>query len=157
MPNEVDSTPGQAVTEGSPAPSPESTADRHKVRGARGRFVSTGGPRRRGGQPGNLNSPGASVTPWRTLLRRGRVRPEFAWVVPQVERKVREYTEHMGGRDEVSDAEATLVHRAALLHAAVLLLTGLCMPSDFAGWPLARPEIVFASIFRAFSLLFVSN
>ncbi len=69
MPNTFDSTPAQAVTEGSTAPSPGATEPRHKLRGPRGRFVSTGGPRRRGGQPGNLNSPGAAIAPWRTLSK----------------------------------------------------------------------------------------
>lgn len=70
------------------------------------------GKLRRGGAPaGNLN---ASRHPWRTLWRRGAVKPELQWIVPLMQRYADALEADKGGAENISAATRSLIEVAAM-------------------------------------------
>jgi hypothetical protein len=68
--------------------------------------------RSRGGAPkGNLNG---ARHPWRTLWRRGAVKPELRWIVPLMHKYAAALEADKGGADNISAAEKSLIEVAAM-------------------------------------------
>jgi hypothetical protein len=79
----------------------------------------TGKPRRGGAPAGNLN---ASRHPWRTLWRRGAVKPELQWIVPLMQRYADALEADQGCAENVSAAARSLIEVAAMARGCASLI-----------------------------------
>jgi hypothetical protein len=93
----------------------------------------SGKPRRGGAPAGNLN---ASRHPWRTLWRRGAVKPELQWIVPLMQRYADALEADKGGAENVSAAARSLIEVAAMARGCASLILscagqyGVVEPAD---------------------------
>ncbi|MET0153574.1 MAG: hypothetical protein ABW298_13315 [Candidatus Binatia bacterium] len=93
----------------------------------------TGKPRRGGAPAGNLN---ASRHHWRTLWRRGAVKPELQWIVPLMQRYADALEADKGGAENVSAAERSMIEVAAMARGCASLILscagqyGVVEPAD---------------------------